>query len=217
MSTRQLNNKENQFIVRESTHNIMSAVFFIFIALVSIILIITSSLLEKVSYTVLASAVAILIFSISKIIVQFRTIIRFSKLVKNIEEDSIPFYITKSWNRKKESTIWFSAILLTIVTIMLIVSLVMRTNIIFDVIVLFITIIMIIVSGYLNIQNLEGNLKLSNRKIDLNSMEWLQIKKETRIFYRLIFVYFISILLIIPLILLIVPGYRNWIYKIVKN
>lgn len=216
MSTKQLSNKkQNQFVIRESAHNIISATFFIFASIITILLIIFSSLLG--SLFVLIPSLLFLVFFILKVAIQIRSIILFNKLTK-IDDEAIYFYTTKSWNRKREGTIWMGIISIITLTIPLIISLsLLSTTILFDVLSLFISILFVIIVCYLNIQTLEGNIKLSEKKLNLNSMEWKQIKKETKIFYRLIFVYYLSLLLIIPLFLLIIPVYRNKIYNIVKN
>ncbi len=217
MSTKQLKNRvENQFVSRESNHIFISTAFFILVFIVSIIFIVASSL--NGSIFVLVPFILVAIFSVIKIAIQIKYIFAFRKLISSIDDDSIGFYITKSWNRKREATIWFSAIGIIIMAIPLLWTIIVQPEqFIFDLCSLFISILLIIIIAYLNIQNLESNLKLSERKMDMNSMEWNQIKKETRIFYRLMFIYFLSTITILPLLFLIIPAYRNWLYKIVKN
>lgn len=217
MSIKQSRNKiQNHFVNRENNHNILSFIFFIFVLILSITFIIISAIIGSIY--VLIPSIILTIFSIIKILLQVKYLIGFKKLLSTIDNDNIGFYITKSWNRKREATIWFSIMAILLMLIPLIITLSLQTkHWKYDVSTLFISILFIVIIGYLNIQTLEGNLKLSERKMNMNSMEWKQIKKEARIFYRLMFIYFLSILLIIPLLFLIIPAYREWIYRIVKN
>ncbi len=220
MSINQSDNRKNEFYINENTHNTMSISFFLILFLLSFALLLISALESMIIISVFSLTVVISCFI--KLIFQIRSYILLSKLCKSVEEASIPFYITKSWFRKKQGTIWTEIIFITTNIIFIIATLISINSIgdmelIVSLIILISTFFISIIIAYLNSQILDGYLKFAERKMNLHTTEWIQIKRDQRISYRLIYVWYLSILTIIPLFLMVIPSYRQAIYNIVKK
>ncbi len=217
MSINQLNNKKNIFFMKENTHNLMSTSFFLFAFLFSFVLVLLSSI-EKIVPLIVFS-VLFMIFCIIKIIFQIRSIFLLLKLEKSIDEHSISFYITKSWLRKKQATTWVGSMLLLMIFIFLIttialINILSEFVLVSSIITLIVILFLVIIVLYVNSQIIEGYLKISRKKINLHTIEWTQIQKDQKFFYRLLFIWYINILLLVPLLFMILPKYRDFIYKI---
>lgn len=214
------NSKNNFFIQREHTHNLASVCFF----LLSILLIFIILLISSISHVtpIIVTTAILLPFILLKLISQFRNIFIFNKLIKKVDSENIPFYITKSWNRKREASVWVGALSIIVISILLVITLAFLTSlseadIIISLIIEIAILLSVVITMYLNIQLLDSYLKHSSRKLNMHSVEWMQIKLEHKIFYKTIFVWALHIIFVIPLLLMVIPKYRQAIYSIVKN
>ena len=222
MSIKQLSNKRDPFIIREEKHNAMSIFFFLILSFSILLMIMISVILLKNLLLTIFLAISFAL-SIIKLLFQVSAYSKLNNLVKKVDANNINFYITKSWTRKRESSIWISASLLFIDLIFIIISLSL-INVMSDVkyyfvvfIVLGISPLFIIIAAYLNIQIMDSYLKISKKRINLSSVEWIQIRRDQKIFYRLVFIWIVSFLTIIPLLLMVIPAYRSLIYELVKK
>ncbi len=214
MSTSQ--SSKNKFISNESIHNVISLCYFILITLV-VLLVLVVSVVIKNNLIILASSIS-LFFLILKLIIQIKTIIKFNKLKNTVDNnESIHFYITKSWLRKKQSTIYLTVELFYLNTIFIIISIILKSlnnnNDFFSLIILSTSFFVILITSYTNNQIIDGYLKLSRKRIDFSSIELIQIKKEQKIFYKTILYWVISLTLIVPIVLMMFPKYREFIRK----
>ncbi len=216
-------NKNNIFIKKEHNHNLISSCFFLLSTLIFFILFLLSIMFQM--YSTIAYFVIFLFFIVMKTSWQFKTTISFSNLVNKISNENIVFYISKSWRRKRESTIWIGLTAIFLTTVMLIINSILfevpgslNTKSLFVSIIICISILFIILlTMYFNIQILDENIKLASKKINFHSTEWEQIIKEIHDFYKSIFIKVIFLFFVIPFVLLIFKPYRNWIDHLIKN
>jgi len=218
MSTNQLN--KDKFVFKENLHNVISLCYFILITLI-VALVLTVSFLIGNIFIIITSFIAIL-FLFLKLIIQIKIISNFKKLKEDANgKESIYFYITKSWLRKKHSTFFLSIAFLYINILLIILSLLLSITFdkynFFSLIILTLSFFLIVITVYFNNQILDEYLKFSKRKIDFSSIELIQTKKEQKIFYKTILYWIVSLTLLIPLLLMIFPKYRNFVKeKIIK-
>lgn len=221
MSTHQSDNRSNIFLIKENNHNLMSICYFSLLLMTVFSVFIITLILGYYSASIYLFV--ILFFLIIKLFLQIKVIMNFHSLTLKIDEGNFSHYITKSWMRKRNSTIWFGFLSLFFTFFMIVLTSSMFR--IYDENSRFICSLIIIVSGifislitmYANMQIIDSYLKYSERKLPLSSVEWEQINKDYSVTYKTIFIYSVHILIIIPLLLLIFPGYRNWIKKIIQN
>ncbi len=198
----------------------MSTFFFCITFLLFIIIAIFSVVKEQ--WVLLAFISIAEIIVLFKIIIQIRIMVLLSKLSKNVQSENLPFYITKSWTRKRESSIWVG---ITSVTVMiyflvlqiLLVSFGVIASGIATLLILTLFIIAAFILMYINIQILDGYIKISLKRMDLDSVEWKQIKKEQNVFYKTIYIWIAHALFILPPLLFIIKPYRELWNKILKN
>ena len=176
MSIKQLNNKRDPFIIREEKHNTMSIFFFLILSFSIFLMIMISVILFKNLLLTIFLSISFAL-SIIKLLFQVSAYSKLHNLVKKVDANNINFYITKSWTRKKESSIWISASLLFIDLIFIIISLSL-INVMSDekyyfvvFVVLGISPLFIIIAAYLNMQIMDSYLKISKKRINLKSVE----------------------------------------------
>ena len=219
MSTNQLN--KNKFILKENIHNVISFCYFVLLTFLMIFILLISSMVKNI--LLISISIFVISFSIMKLILQVTMMIKFKKLKENIESDeSIYFYITKSWLRKKQSTIFLSIGILYINIILIIISAIIPfflagSHNFFATSILAILFLLVIVTAYFNNQIMDEYLKMSKKKINFTSIELIQLKKEQKLFYRSILYWIIATTLIVPLILMVFPGYRSFIKNKIRK
>lgn len=211
---------KNNFITSEKIHNIVSLFFFI-ISIIFYQFIFVFSIVSQFIVVSIFSLLFIISFFL-KIILQFHVVFSFSKLLKSIEEEKANFYIAKSWNRKKDSTVWIGTIFCMIPSLFLIGSLIFMNHlsqeeVLFTTIFLTLNIVVISVLQVINYTMVSKALTKVEHKFDSKSIEWTQIQNDHSSFYKLMFVMFISTILVIPLILLAIPYYRIKANEFIKK
>ncbi len=214
------NNRDSIYIQKEHIHNFVSLISTVMGTVLLGFVLLYSSIVDNVSLIVYSSI--FVVFMLVRVLINLRLMLSFEKLVKKISPEQIEFYITKSWTRKREGAIWVGLMYLFTLTIML--SIVgILTKFITDIPVLVICIVMvlhmflIIVCMFVNIQSLESRLKISEKRLTLDSIEWIQIRKDQSAYYKLLFIWYVHIVFILPLILMVIPAYRNFWNNLFKN
>ncbi len=213
-------NKNLIYIQKETVHNIMNLSFSILGSLLLLIVLMLSSITSTWSLVVYSSL--FLIFMLSRIIINIKIIVSFNNLVKKVNPENIDFYITKSWTRKKEGSLWvgliyiFTLIILLIITGLLGLEFYIKNKVI-TYIVLVVHMFIIIIVMFTMMQILDSNIKVAEKRINIHSVEWIQIKNDQSSYYKMLFIWYIHIILILPLILMLIPFYRRFWDKVVKN
>ncbi len=186
-------------------------------------------LLTIALFSILSNAIILIVYSVTfssfmiiRLLINIKLLISFDKLVKRISPEHIEIYITKSWTRKREGAVWVGV--MYIITLLLFLSItgivshfVEDIPIVITSLIVSLHIFIIIVYMFTNIQSLDSRLKISEKRISLDSMEWIQIRKDQSNYYKLLLTWYIHILFIIPLILMILPFYRNFWNNTFKN
>ncbi len=214
------NNRNLIYIQKEYVHNFMSLTFSI-IGTILLLFVLVFSIVKDYTILIVYSSVFTAFMS-ARVIINIKLVFSFDKLVKKISPEHIEFYITKSWTRKREGAIWVG--LMYIFTLLLLVTITAIVGNYYDSIhtviissVLVIHLFMIIIYMFANIQTLDSRIKISEKRIDIKSMEWIQIRADQSSYYKLLFVWYIHILFILPVVFMVIPGYRNMWNKISKN
>lgn len=220
MFTNQSNNKSKIYIQKEQNHNLISLVYSsISILLLFIILLLSIS---NSLWTLIPMTIIFLSIQILKLFQQIKSVSGFKRLVSKVDDENLPFYITKSWTRKKQSTIWigslsiFFVIYNLIITGILFITLEMQHEIAVIILIFFILII-VLLTVYSNLTIIRNNIQISNRIFNFSDIEWEVTLKDQKIAYRNIFFYSVSFLLIIPLFLLVIPAYKNYINELIEK
>ncbi len=214
------NNRNSIYIQKEQVHNVMSLAFSI-IGTTLLLFVLLFAIVNN--YTILITYATIFsIFMFIRTLINSKLLLSFNKLVKKIAPEHIEFYITKSWTRKRVGSIWVGVMYIITIGLMGTATLIAsyyNENIhsVTILIVMVAHLFMIIIYMFTNIQTLDSRIKISEKRIDINSMEWIQIKQDQSNYYKLLFIWYMHLLFVIPLILMIIPGYRNVWNKILKN
>ncbi len=208
--------KNQIYIQREIVHNALNLSFNILGFLLLIIVALLSSIEKEVFLIVYSSIFSI--FMISRIFITSKVIYSFNKLNRKINPENIDFYITKSWNRKREGSIWVGIMyILTLLVFCLwatiIDKFILQISITIIYIVLFVHLLIIMIVMYINIQMTTDYIKVAEKRINLHSVEWMQIKKDQSSYYKQLTIWYVHFLLVIPTFLLIIPPYRRAIFN----
>lgn len=220
MSIKQSDNIRNQFVFKESTHNVMSCVYFFILTIIFLSGFVIGAMEDM--YLILSICFIATIISTFRFSIQIILIFKLNSLINSVDPTKIPFYITKSWTRKREATKWMGTCMCILIVLLLVISicitsLITKTELEIATAILAVLLLVVLITMYSNIQIIDNNLKISNRKLNLNSIEWIHIKKEQRVFYRTIFVWFITIIFVLPLILMLFPTYRAKIQELINK
>ncbi len=208
------NSRNAIYINKEHTHNILSLFFSIIGTFLLLMGLLVSILLSNYILTAYCSLFAL--YMLFRVMINFKLHFSFRTLYKKIEPEEIEFYITKSWTRKKIGSIWigityiFTSILFLIATA---IAVTVGNYEEYLLPLLFIAghIIIIVVYMFASSQNIDSFLKISERRISLESIEWVQIRRDQNSYYKLLFIWYVHIILIAPIILMVIPKYRNFI------
>ncbi len=198
--------------MKEKVHNAMNLCFSI-IGLVSLFFILVIACLKGVIILIVYSSLFIVLM-ISRVVLGSKVIYSFYKLNKNIDSNNTPFYIAKSWTRKKEGSLWVGiSYLVTILLFIVITSItssfkeVEYSTLIYIILSAHLFIVVIIM--FVNLQSMESNIKYAQKRINMNTVEWMQIKADQSNYYKQMFIWYVHSLFIFPLILMAIPQYRN--------
>lgn len=213
-------NRKSIFIQREQVHNTMNLSFSILAFLLMFIVLLLSSIEREwllIAYSCLFTA-----FLLIRIVINIKVMISFGKLTKKIAPENADFYIAKSWTRKRVGTLWVG--IMYIFTLFLFYALTPLLGMWFDIgtdvlvyIILSIHLFLVIILMYVNMQMLDNNIKVAEKRINLKTIEWIQIKADQSNYYKQLFIWYVHIALILPLILMLIPPYRNMWNKLIKN
>ncbi len=211
-------NKANSiYIKKEYVHNTMDLTF----SIVGTVLLLITLLVSSVHsiYGLVFYSGLFFVYMMLRVLINIKLIFSFNKLVHKISPEHIEFYITKSWTRKREGAVWIG--IMYIFTSLLIMSAFGVATSFYDdipLLLLFliptIHIFIIIIYMSVNIQVLDANLKISEKRVSIESLEWLQIRRDQSSYYRQLTIWYVHIILIVPLILMVFPFYRNLWTKI---
>ncbi len=214
------NNRDSIYIQKEHIHNFTSLVFSVVGLILLMFVLLFSAITDTIALIVYSTIFAA--FMLVRIFINFKLLFGFEKLVKKINPEQIEFYITKSWTRKREGAIWVGVMYLFTLSLML-GAVGIAYNFVSDLKIIVICTIMtahiflIVIYMFVNIQSLDSRLKISEKRLNLDSIEWEEIRKDQSAYYKLLLIWYVHIIIVIPLILMIIPGYRNLWNNLVKN
>ncbi len=209
-------NKNAIYIQREKIHNAMNLSFSIFGFLLMVVVSLLSIIKEQ--YLLLSYGILFIILMSSRIAINIKLMFSFKKLVNKINPDNLDFYITKSWTRKREGAIWVGLIYIFTIAVFLALNAMLHN--VFDVpssgneyivyLILTIHLFIIIIIMYTNIQMTNDYIKVAEKRINIHSVEWEQIRKDQSNYYKQLFIWYIHLIFVLPLILMLVPPYRRF-------
>ncbi len=210
------NSRNAIYIKKEQTHNFTS-LFFSIIGTILLLVGLMFSVVEN-NYVLITYTSLFILFNIIRIIINIKVSISFRHLVKKIAPEEIEFYISKSWTRKRAGSIWVGIIFIFTSFMFLITASFLTAFTSFDKmlttgILIAIHLFIVIIYMFTSVQTLDAFLKISEKRLNLSSLEWLQIKKDQKNFYKLLFIWYVHAIFIIPLFFMVVPKYREAIYK----
>ncbi len=214
------NNRDSIYIQKEHVHNFMSLVFTIVGMILLMFVLLYASIKDDIILITYSSI--FVVFMIIRIVINLKLMFSFEKLVKKINPEQIEFYITKSWTRKREGAIWVGVMYLITLTLMLAIVGIL-TNFFEDIPVIITCVFMsihmflIIIYMFVNIQSLDSRLKISEKRLTLDSTEWTQIRKDQSAYYKLLLIWYFHAIIVIPLILMVIPAYRGFWNNLLKN
>ncbi len=214
------NNRDSIYIQKEHIHNFMNLIFSVIGTVLLAFILLYSSIVDNVSLIVYSSI--FVVFMGVRVFINLKLMFAFEKLVKKISPEQIEFYITKSWTRKREGAVWVGVMYLFTLAMMLSIFGIL-TKFVSDLPVLTFCIILtlhmflIIIYMFVNIQSLDGRLKISEKRLSLDSTEWIQIRKDQSAYYKLLLIWYVHLVFIVPLILMVIPFYRNFWNNLFKN
>lgn len=154
------------------------------------------------------------VFMSCRVLTKLHLIFAFRKLVNKIAPEQIEIYVTRSWLRKKEGSIWVGIIFMfTLILVFITIGIALGVGSDLNPLIYFLIpsvhFIIIIIYMILNYQTLDSNLKISEKRININSIDWIQTKKDYSLYYKQMTVWYIHILFVVPLLLMLSPKYRS--------
>ncbi len=208
------NSRNAIYINKEHTHNILSLFFSIIGAFLMLLGLLVAVILNN--YILIAYCSLFALYMLIRVVINFKLHFSFRTLVKKIEPEEIEFYITKSWLRKRVGAIWVGVTyILTSILFLAITAIVVTVgnynNYLLPLIFIALHIIVVVVYMFASSQNIDSFLKISERRISLESIEWVQIRRDITGYYKLFFVWYVHLIFVVPLILMVIPKYRNFI------
>ncbi len=214
------NSRNSIYIKKEFVHNLTSLTFCI-LGLVLLLLTLMYSIIHQDTILIVYSSI-FASFMFIRLIITIVLMIGFDRLVNRISPEHIEIYITKQWTRKREGAIWVGIMyIVTLILFLMIAGIVSNfidgAPILLTSIIIAIHIFIIVIYMFTNIQSIDSRLRISEKRISLESMEWVQIRKDQANYYKLLMVWYFHFLFILPLILMIIPFYRHFWQNLLKN
>ncbi len=207
------NSRDKSYIQKEYGHNAISLIFSIIGLMTLLMIMLYSITLMDIVLIVYASIFSF--FMLVRVLINIRMIILFERLVKKTNPEHIEIYITKSWTRKREGAIWVGA--MYIITLLLLLLVTMIAYNFYPEMPILLTsmfiaghILIIIIYMFTNIQTLDNKLKMAKKRINLEDLEWEEIRRFQSSFYKQLFIWYIHIIFILPLVLMVFPNYRGY-------